>query len=53
MIRSDKGDEFQSPFEEICVEYYNIHQTVAPYTPQSNEIMERKNRILKEIIIPY
>ena len=27
-----------------------IHQTSAPYTPQQNEIAERKNRTLKEIM---
>ena len=43
MIRSDKGGEYESPFAEICVENGTIHQTMAPYSPQSNEIAERKN----------
>ncbi|GJZ05402.1 zinc finger, CCHC-type containing protein [Tanacetum coccineum] len=27
-----------------------IHETTAPYTPQQNDVAERKNRALKEII---
>jgi len=41
MIRSDRGGEYESPFEEICLEYGIIHQTTTPYTPQSNEIMKK------------
>ena len=36
MIQSDRGGEYESPFAEICLEYGIIHQTTAPYTPQSN-----------------
>ncbi|MCF7184070.1 hypothetical protein L3H42_11275, partial [Corynebacterium sp. MC-13] len=50
MIRSDRGGEYESPFAEICLEYGIIHQTTAPYTPQSNGIAERKNRTLKEMM---
>ena len=49
-IRSDRGGEYQSPFAEICLENGIIHQTTAPYTPQSNGIAERKNRTLKEMM---
>ena len=42
MIRSDRGGEYESPFAEICLENGIIHQTTAPYTPQSNGIAERK-----------
>ena len=50
MIRSDRGGEYESPFAEICLEYGIIHQTTAPYTPQSNDLAERKNRTLKEMM---
>lgn len=36
MIRSDRGDEYGSLFEETCLEYESIHQTTALYTIQSN-----------------
>lgn len=50
MIRSDRGGEYESPFAEICLENGIIHQNIAPYTPQSNRIAERKNRTLKEMM---
>ena len=42
MIRSDRGGEYESPFAEIYLENRIVHQTIAPYTPQSNGIAERK-----------
>ncbi|PHU17382.1 Polygalacturonase [Capsicum chinense] len=50
MIRSDRGEEYESPFAQICVENGIIHQTTAPYSPQSNGIAERENRTLKEMM---
>ena len=50
MIRSDRRGEDESPFAEICLENEIVHQTTAPYSPQSNEIVERKNQTLKEMI---
>ena len=34
MIRSDRGGEYEFPFQEICLENGIIHQMTAPYTPQ-------------------
>ena len=48
IIRSDRGGEYEFPFEEICTEFGIVHQMTAPYTPQSNGVVERKNRSLKE-----
>ncbi|GFP97577.1 retrovirus-related pol polyprotein from transposon tnt 1-94 [Phtheirospermum japonicum] len=49
-IRSDRGGEYVAPFEELCNESGIIHQTTAPYSPQSNGVAERKNRTLKEMM---
>ena len=48
IIRSDRGGEYEFPYEEICTEFGIVHQMTAPYTPQSNGVTERKNRSLKE-----
>ena len=49
-LRSDRGSEYESPFGEFCKDYEIIHQTTAPYSPQQNGIVERKNRTLKEMM---
>ena len=50
MIRSDRGGEYEFPFQEIFLENGIIHQMTAPYTPQQNGVAERKNRTLKEMM---
>ena len=50
MLRSDRGGEYESLFEAICVENGIIYQTTAPYCPQSNGVAERKNRTLKDML---
>ena len=32
-IRSDRGGEYDAPFDRLCQEHSIIHQTYAPYTP--------------------
>lgn len=49
-IRSDRGGEYGMPFDEFCSENGIIHQTTAPYSPQSNGIAEHKNCTLKEMM---
>ena len=49
-MRSDRGGEYESPFEQFCAENGIIHQTTAPYSPQQNGVAERKNRTLKDMI---
>jgi transposase InsO family protein len=46
-VRSDNGSEFKNTrVDELCDEYGIGHQFSAKYTPQSNDIVERKNRTL-------
>ncbi|RVW39323.1 Retrovirus-related Pol polyprotein from transposon TNT 1-94 [Vitis vinifera] len=49
-IRSDRGGEYEAPFGEFCSRHEIIHQTTAPYSPQSNSVVKRKNRTLKEMM---
>jgi transposase InsO family protein len=48
-IRSDNGSEFRNTqVEEFLDEEGIKHELSAPYTPQQNDIIERKNRTLIE-----
>ncbi|GJV00916.1 retrotransposon protein, putative, ty1-copia subclass [Tanacetum coccineum] len=49
-VRSDKGGEYVSPFDELCVKHRIRHEFTAPYLPQQNSIAERKNCTLKEMV---
>ena len=49
-IRSDRGGEYEAHFGEFCSEHGIIHQTTAPYSPQSNGVAKRKNHTLKEMM---
>ena len=50
VLRSDRGGEYESPFFYVCTQHGIIHKTTAPYSPQSNGVVERKNRTLKKMI---
>ena len=46
-VRSDNGSEFKNTrIDELCDEFGIRHQFSLKYTPQSNGLVERKNRTL-------
>ena len=50
VLRSDRGGEYDSPFNLFCSGHEIIHQTIAPYSPyKSNGVAEQKNRTLKKM----
>jgi len=49
-FRSDRGGEFNSiEFKEFCDDHGIKHFTTAPYTPQQNGVVERRNRTVVEM----
>jgi transposase InsO family protein len=49
-VRSDNGSEFKNTrVDELCDEYGIKHQFSTKYTPQSNGLVERKNKTLIDI----
>ena len=50
IIRSDRGGEYDTPFDEFCLQNGIIHQTTTPYSPRLNGVTDRKNRTLKEMM---
>ncbi|KAE8767964.1 hypothetical protein D1007_60605 [Hordeum vulgare] len=49
-FRSDRGGEFNSgAFKLYCAESGIRHQTTAPYTPQQNGVVERRNQTVVEM----
>jgi hypothetical protein len=50
-VMSDRGGEYLSKdFGEYCAEHGIIHETMTPYSPQSNGVAERKNRTLTDLV---
>ena len=49
MIRSDRGGEY-IPLNDYCEKERIIHEVTLPYSPESNGVVERKNRTLKEMM---
>jgi len=47
--RSNKGGEYVL-FNEYCIREDIIYEVTPPYSPESNGVVERKNRTLKEMM---
>nr|GEV92177.1 zinc finger, CCHC-type [Tanacetum cinerariifolium] len=47
-LRTDRGGEYYDPvfFQSVGI----IHEITTPYTPQQNDVAERKNKALKEMV---
>ncbi|GJU72860.1 zinc finger, CCHC-type containing protein [Tanacetum coccineum] len=51
LVSSDRGGEyFSTEFSSYCESQGLIHQRTAPYTPQQNGVVEKKNRVLQDMI---
>ena len=49
-FRTDRGGEFTSAeFNDFCKEYGIVRHLTAPYSPQQNGVVERRNRTLMEM----
>ena len=51
-LGASHGEYESNPFNTFCKEYEIIHETTPPYYPESNGVVEIKNRTLKETIHP-
>jgi transposase InsO family protein len=50
ILRTNGGGEYTSnDFEEFCKNHGIIHEVTAPYTPQHNDLVERRNRSILEM----
>jgi transposase InsO family protein len=50
-FRFDRGGEyFSNEFDLFCAEHGIIHERTSPYFLQSNEVVERKNRTLTDLV---
>ena len=50
-VRSDNGSEFKNTrIDELCDEFGIRHQFSTKYTPQSNDLVKRKNRTLINMV---
>jgi len=51
ILRSDSGGEFTgSNFKNLCIKAGIKRELIAPYTPQQNGVVERKNRSIMEAV---
>ena len=52
MLRFDRGGEYESTaLSKFCALHGIVHQTIAPYTPQQNDIVERRTEHLRTWLI--
>lgn len=52
ILRTNRGGEYTSKlFESFCKKHRIIHQFTTAYTPQQNEVAERKNRTILDMVI--
>jgi transposase InsO family protein len=50
-LRTNRGGEFTSlEFNEFCIEHGIKRQLTAAYTPQQNEVAERKNQMVMNMV---
>jgi transposase InsO family protein len=50
-VRPDRGWEyFSNEFDLFCSKNGIIHERTPPYLPQSNGVVERKNRMLMDLV---
>jgi transposase InsO family protein len=50
ILRTNGGGEYISnDFEEFCKNHGTIHEVTVPYTPQHNDLVERRNRSILEM----
>jgi transposase InsO family protein len=50
-FRSDRsGEYFSNEFDLFCAEHGIIHERTPPYSPQTNGVVERKNRTLTDLV---
>jgi len=53
-LRSDQGGEYNmNTVITFCEKNGIIHETTTPYTAQQNGIAKRKNRTLKDMMMPF
>jgi len=48
-LSSNRGGEY-TLFNDFCEKEAIIHEVTPPYSPELNRVIERKNRILKEMM---
>jgi transposase InsO family protein len=50
-VRSDNGSEFKNTrIDELCDEFGIRHRLLAKYTPESNGLVEKKNRTFIDMV---